>query len=180
MLVAGGADLDGIVPGVTHHGNDIGRWLIRQARDWTRLNPEQQHRLGELGVKPATRPRKEPAARTNEKAGAAMGSDAFTRGVTALQQYIQREKKTVVGRQHIDELPDGTPVRLGVFLSNQKTDATTSPTNNSRSSPTSGWPGPRSGAGQAVVIDFTVRSARSPGIWAAGVGQAARVRAFPR
>ncbi|MCX4538632.1 helicase associated domain-containing protein (plasmid) [Streptomyces sp. NBC_00841] len=39
----------------------------------------------------------------------------------ALQQYIAREGKTVVGRAHIEELPDGTTVRLGVFLSNQKT-----------------------------------------------------------
>jgi hypothetical protein len=42
------------------------------------------------------------------------------RGVAALAQYIQREGKTVVGRQHVEELPDGTSVRLGVFLSNQK------------------------------------------------------------
>jgi hypothetical protein len=26
----------------------------------------------------------------------------------------------VVGRQHVEELPDGSSVRLGVFLSNQK------------------------------------------------------------
>ncbi|WP_327129994.1 hypothetical protein [Streptomyces sp. NBC_01727] len=38
----------------------------------------------------------------------------------ALRQYIQREGRTVVGRQHIEELPDGTTVRLGVFLSNHK------------------------------------------------------------
>ncbi|MFF7581289.1 hypothetical protein ACFZBE_41290 [Streptomyces sp. NPDC008061] len=31
------------------------------------------------------------------------------------------QKKTVVGRGHVEELPDGTSVRLGVFLSNQKT-----------------------------------------------------------
>ncbi|MFF7581159.1 helicase associated domain-containing protein [Streptomyces sp. NPDC008061] len=58
--------------------------------------------------------------RTNAKAEAAESSDAFTRGVAALQQYIQREKKAVVGRGHLEELPDGTSVRLGVFLSNQK------------------------------------------------------------
>ncbi|MFE7327876.1 helicase associated domain-containing protein [Streptomyces sp. NPDC057565] len=39
----------------------------------------------------------------------------------ALQQYIQREGKPVVARQHVEELPDGTTVRLGIFLSNQKT-----------------------------------------------------------
>ncbi|WP_191134026.1 hypothetical protein [Streptomyces sp. col6] len=42
------------------------------------------------------------------------------RGVQALQQYITREGKTTVGRQHIEQLPDGTSVRLGVFLSNHK------------------------------------------------------------
>ncbi|MFE7245229.1 helicase associated domain-containing protein [Streptomyces sp. NPDC057580] len=48
-------------------------------------------------------------------------SDAFTRGITALQQYIAREEKIVVGRADVEELPDGTSVRLGIFLSNQKT-----------------------------------------------------------
>ncbi|WP_406415257.1 helicase [Streptomyces sp. NBC_00873] len=95
------------------------RWLARQARDWAQLNPEQQQRLAALGVKPAARPQK-TAAQTNTKAGATKGADAFTRGVAALAQYIQREEKTVVGRQHVEELPDGTSVRLGVFLSNQK------------------------------------------------------------
>ncbi|MCX5315935.1 helicase associated domain-containing protein [Streptomyces sp. NBC_00154] len=118
-LLAGGAGLEEIVPGVTHHGDDIGRWLIRQRRDWVRLNPEQQHRLDEAGVKPAVRHQK-AAARTNAKAEATKGSDAFQRGVAALQRYIQREGKTVVGRQHVEDLPDGTSVRLGVFLSNHK------------------------------------------------------------
>ncbi|MFE7331424.1 Helicase associated domain protein [Streptomyces sp. NPDC057565] len=119
-LLAGGAGLEEIVPGVTHRGDDIGRWLARQVRDWARLNPEQQRRLGEVGVKPAVRAQK-TSARTNTKAGAGKGSDAFTRGVAALAQYIAREEKTVVGRQHVEELPDGTTVRLGVFLTNQKT-----------------------------------------------------------
>ncbi|MET8404555.1 helicase associated domain-containing protein [Streptomyces sp900116325] len=107
------------LPGVTHRGDDIGRWLARQVRDWAQLNPEQQHRLDEVGVKPAALPQK-TAARTNTKAGTGKGSDAFTRGVAALRQYIQREKKTVVGQQHVEELPAGTTVKLGVFLSNHK------------------------------------------------------------
>ncbi|MFE9967413.1 helicase associated domain-containing protein [Streptomyces sp. NPDC005525] len=119
LVLAGGAGLEEIVPGVTHRGDDIGRWLARQVRDWARLNTEQQRRLGEVGVKPAARPQK-ATARTNTKAGASKSSDAFTRGVAALQQYIAREGKHVVGRQHVEELPDGTSVRLGVFLSNQK------------------------------------------------------------
>ncbi|WP_323181300.1 hypothetical protein [Streptomyces sp. NBC_00154] len=44
----------------------------------------------------------------------------LTRGVVARQQYIAREGKHVVGRGHVEELPDGTTVRSGVFLSNQK------------------------------------------------------------
>ncbi|MFE7708337.1 helicase associated domain-containing protein [Streptomyces sp. NPDC057486] len=118
-LLAGGAGLDEIVPGVTHRGDDIGRWLTRQVRDWTHLNPEQQHRLGETGMKPAVRAQK-TSARSVPKTGATKGSDPFTRGIMALQQYIQREEKTVVGRAHVEELPDGTTVRLGVWLSNQK------------------------------------------------------------
>jgi hypothetical protein len=119
VLLTGGADLEEIVPGVTHRGDDIGRWTARQARDWAGLTPEQQRRLGEFGVEPAARPQK-ASTRSGSKAAADKGSDAFTRGVAALQQYIQREEKTVVGRQHVEELPDGTSVRLGVFLSNQK------------------------------------------------------------
>ncbi|WP_405691481.1 Helicase associated domain protein [Streptomyces sp. NBC_00057] len=87
-----------------------------------RLNPEQQHRLDELDVKPTARPQKAPArtsVKTGEGKGAARGTEAFQRGVAALKQYIAREGRTVVGRQHTEELPDGTSVRLGVFLSNQ-------------------------------------------------------------
>ncbi|MFE7245373.1 helicase associated domain-containing protein [Streptomyces sp. NPDC057580] len=118
-LLEAGGKLEEILPGITYRGDDIGRWTVRQARDWARLNPEQQRRLGELGVKPAVRAQK-TSARTSVKTGVEKGSDAFTRGVAALAQYIQREGKTVVGRQHVEQLPDGTFLRLGVFLSNQK------------------------------------------------------------
>ncbi|WP_326793860.1 helicase associated domain-containing protein [Streptomyces sp. NBC_00841] len=120
VLLAAGGTLDEILPGVTYRGDDIGRWLARQVRDWARLNTEQQRRLGELGVRAAARP---SAARVPRPArtGAGGGADAFQRGVQALTQYIAREGKTVVGRQHVEELPDGTTVRLGVFLTNQKT-----------------------------------------------------------
>ncbi|MFE7328167.1 helicase associated domain-containing protein [Streptomyces sp. NPDC057565] len=119
-LLEDGGTLDEILPGVTYRGDDIGRWLARQTRDWTRLNPEQQHRLDELGAKPAVRPQK-TAARTNAKTGATKGSDAFQRGVTALQQYVQREGTTVVSRAHVERLPDGTEHRTGIWISNQKT-----------------------------------------------------------
>ncbi|MEV8312465.1 helicase associated domain-containing protein, partial [Streptomyces flavidovirens] len=121
LLEAGGT-LEDIQPlgGVTYRGDDIGRWLARQQRDWGRLNEEQQHRLVELGVKPTERPHKASAG-TIAKTGAAKGSEAFTRGVAALRQYIAREARTVVPRGHTEILENcGTPVRLGVWLSNQK------------------------------------------------------------
>jgi hypothetical protein len=119
-LLEAGAALEEIVPGVTHRGDDIGRWLASQTRDWARLNEEQQRRLDELGVRPAVRAQKASARTSVKTAGVGEGCDAFTRGVAALQQYIQREGKTMVGRQHVEQLPDGTSVRLGVWLSNQK------------------------------------------------------------
>ncbi|WP_326615380.1 Helicase associated domain protein (plasmid) [Streptomyces scopuliridis] len=118
-LLEAGAGLEEVQPGVTYRGDDIGRWTARQARDWQQLTDGQRERLSNLGVKPAVRHHK-AFAPGRAKAEAGKRSDAFTRGVMALQQYIEREGKTVVGRQHVEELPDGTSVRLGVFLSNQK------------------------------------------------------------
>ncbi|MFB6579442.1 helicase associated domain-containing protein [Streptomyces sp. NPDC056402] len=48
-------DESAIVPGVTRHGDDIGRWLTTQRRNWDRLNEEQQRRLATLGVKKVRR-----------------------------------------------------------------------------------------------------------------------------
>ncbi|MFE3186430.1 hypothetical protein ACFXKR_37065 [Streptomyces violascens] len=44
-LLSDGALLTDNVPGVTWQGDDIGRWLTRQQRDFGRLNPEQQKQL---------------------------------------------------------------------------------------------------------------------------------------
>ncbi|MEU2027308.1 helicase associated domain-containing protein [Streptomyces sp. NPDC016469] len=120
-LLNAGNTLEDVQPGVTYRGDDIGRWVLRQTRDWTQLNAEQRRRLEELGVRPrAAAQGRKGAARGELKAGAGKGSQAFQRGVEALRQYIAREGKTTVGRQHVEELPDGTSVRLGVFLSNHK------------------------------------------------------------
>ncbi|GHD96130.1 helicase [Streptomyces naganishii JCM 4654] len=113
--------LPDIQPGVAFEGDDLGRWLVRQrdASTWVQLSGEQQKRLRELGVEPAERP---AAATVDGRAGKAVGkaSAAFQRGLAGLAQYIAREGKTVVGRGHVEELPDGTVIKLGVFLSNQK------------------------------------------------------------
>ncbi|MEU6555378.1 hypothetical protein ABZ915_34735 [Streptomyces sp. NPDC046915] len=48
-------------------------------------------------------------------------SAGFERGCTALAQHWERTGTVGPGRAHIETLPDGTPVKLGVFLSNTKT-----------------------------------------------------------
>ncbi|MEU6556272.1 Helicase associated domain protein [Streptomyces sp. NPDC046915] len=107
--------LPDIAPGILMDGDDIGRWLQQQRHNWTELSEEQQQRLTKLGVTPAEAPSPTPATSRSSKA-----QQAFQRGLTALTQYIQREGRTVVGRAHIEELPDGSAIKLGVFLSNQK------------------------------------------------------------
>ncbi|MCX5318055.1 helicase associated domain-containing protein [Streptomyces sp. NBC_00154] len=117
-LLAAGGTLDEILPGVTHHGDDIGRWTARQVRDWAQLNPEQQHRLGEMGVKPAVRPRKEPA-KAGTASGSGKGGAAFQKGLEALAQYVERES-AMPGRSHVEVLADGTEHRTGIWIGNQK------------------------------------------------------------
>lgn len=120
-LLDDGALLTSIMPGVTYRGDDIGRWLTRQRRDFARLNAEQQERLAKLGVQPAAvRARTAPAA---GGAKTARGEEAFTRGLKALAQYVQREQRTVVPRRHTELITVGGQdhdVRLGVWVSNQK------------------------------------------------------------
>ncbi|MFI6689346.1 helicase associated domain-containing protein [Streptomyces sp. NPDC050485] len=51
------------------------------------------------------------------------GTEAFRRGLAAFTQYVQREQRTVVPRQHTEQITiDGHDhdVRLGVRVSNQK------------------------------------------------------------
>jgi hypothetical protein len=109
-----GGHLPDIAPGVLYEGDDLGKWLQRQCRSWAELSEGQQQRLTALGVTPAEPPALASAAKGTGK------PSAFQRGLAALTQYIQREGRTVVGRAHIEELPDGSAIRLGVFLSNQK------------------------------------------------------------
>ncbi|WP_406510940.1 helicase associated domain-containing protein [Streptomyces sp. NBC_00212] len=45
-----------IAPGVTFDGDDLGRWLTQQTRDWHKLTAGQRERLSGLGVQPAPRP----------------------------------------------------------------------------------------------------------------------------
>ncbi|WP_392900984.1 Helicase associated domain protein [Streptomyces sp. LN699] len=118
QILADGTRLADVVPGVTLHGDDIGRWLTTQQRDWDRLNAEQQARLGKLGLKKATRARKDPAkAAVASRPG--KGGEAFQKGVEALAQYIAREGRPP-GRGIVEVLPDGSEHRTGIWYANTK------------------------------------------------------------
>ncbi|MFD3472251.1 Helicase associated domain protein [Streptomyces sp. NPDC058682] len=122
QLLAEGARLTAIVPGVTRHGDDVGRWLATQRRDWDRLNEEQQHRLAELGVTKAPRARK-AAPKTAAASGPRAGGTAIQKGLEALQQYVARTGSVTVPRGHVEAVVvDGEEhaVRLGIWLTNTK------------------------------------------------------------
>ncbi|MCX4740865.1 DEAD/DEAH box helicase [Streptomyces antibioticus] len=107
-----------VLPGVTIHGMDIGRWLARQRQHdvWQGLSAGQRERLEQLGIVPLPpeAERQAPATTSNGASG------AFEQGVAALAQYRARTGTVTVPRGHVERLEDGTEVRLGVFLSNAR------------------------------------------------------------
>ncbi|MFJ5812275.1 helicase associated domain-containing protein [Streptomyces sp. NPDC093093] len=106
-----GTALDDVAPGVTVHSDDVGPRPATQCRDRDRerLSAEQRERLAHLGATAAPKP-VEPRS----------GGNAFDRGVEALAQYAACEGRVVVPWAHTEELPNGTAVRLGVWLSNTR------------------------------------------------------------
>ncbi|MFJ4467793.1 Helicase associated domain protein [Streptomyces sp. NPDC089424] len=106
-----------VLPGVTVYGMDIGRWLHKNRRHsvWQTLTDGQRALLERLGVTPSS---PEPDAPAPARAAA---PSAFERGVAALAQYKSRTGAVgPVSRSHIEILPDGTQVKLGVWLSNTR------------------------------------------------------------
>ncbi|MFG2631817.1 Helicase associated domain protein [Streptomyces sp. NPDC048473] len=107
-----------VLPGVTVHGMDAGKWLQRQ-RDhtmWHSLMPEQRERLEKLGIRPLPAAPKETPAKPR-------GLGTFERGVAALRQYIAREGTHTVGRSHVERIvlqDQEHHVKLGVWISNTK------------------------------------------------------------
>ncbi|MFI9461106.1 DEAD/DEAH box helicase [Streptomyces xiamenensis] len=113
-----------VPPGVTVHGMDIGKWLAKQRKPevWGALSQEQRKRLVAVGVTPPTPAPEAPPVkpdRPTKPAVAPLG--AFERGITALTQYKTREGTVTVPRSHVEALPDGSEVKLGVWVMNQKT-----------------------------------------------------------
>ncbi|WP_432038637.1 Helicase associated domain protein [Streptomyces cucumeris] len=106
-----------VLPGFTLHGMDVGKWLARQRKPevWAALAEGQRERLEAVGVVPLAREPEAPA----KSSTAALG--AFERGIAALAQYKDRTGSVgTVSRSHVEVLPDGAEVKLGVFLSNTK------------------------------------------------------------
>nr|WP_026328135.1 DEAD/DEAH box helicase [Streptomyces sulphureus] len=118
-----GTTLNDIRPGHTIDGEDLGTWLHAQRQRWEHLVPGQQERLTALGVTP------QPAAPTGPKTTAAPSGGAraaaWERGRAAAEQYRNRHGTlTGVPRHHIETIHDTDgehPVKLGVWLSNQRT-----------------------------------------------------------
>jgi Helicase associated domain len=129
-LLAGGAALADVVPGVTVRGEDAGRWLQRQREHavWVRLSDGQREKLTGIGVEPLPAPVPQKAVK-----GRAGALGAFERGLAALRLYKAREGHLRVPRGHVEVLEDGAAdgsgedaaqrveVKLGVWISNTKT-----------------------------------------------------------
>ncbi|MFJ1975236.1 Helicase associated domain protein [Streptomyces sp. NPDC087903] len=105
-------------PGVTVNGLDVGAWLTKQRQPavWASLAEAQRERLEQLGITPLA-PTPEPELPAKPPATPV---SAFEKGVAALTQYKVREGSVKVPRAHTERLEDGTEVRLGVWVMNQK------------------------------------------------------------
>ncbi|MEU2415969.1 Helicase associated domain protein [Streptomyces sp. NPDC048209] len=108
-----------VLPGLTVHGMDIGKWLAQQRKPevWQALHDGQRERLEQLGITPLA-----PELEASAKPSTAPVS-AFERGVAALAQYKTRTGSLTVPRAHEERiLVDGQEhlIKLGVFLSNSK------------------------------------------------------------
>jgi hypothetical protein len=70
------ATLAEILPGVTLHGQDVGKWLAKQAQHavWKALMPEQRERLEQLGVVPVAAPALPSAKGAGGASGASSGA----------------------------------------------------------------------------------------------------------
>lgn len=76
--------------------------------------------LVQLGVRPPEKPASVPAKARPRRASGGARAGAVERGLAALAQYAAREGTVVMARSWSEELPDGTSVRLVVWLSNVK------------------------------------------------------------
>jgi hypothetical protein len=109
-------DHSDVLPGFTVHGMDVGKWLAKQRQHtvWAGLMDGQRELLEAVGVVPLSPEQADPVKAPKKAVS------AFDKGVAALAQYKAREGSVKVPRAHVEALPDGSEVKLGVFLSNSK------------------------------------------------------------
>ncbi|SCF66282.1 helicase associated domain-containing protein [Streptomyces sp. Ncost-T10-10d] len=100
-----------IEPGHMIAGEDTGSWLARQRLDWDILHAEQRRLLAGLGATPGDGGVQEEERVTQD--------GKFTRNLAAAAAYAQREGHLNVPRKHV-EITDGTEIRLGIWISNQR------------------------------------------------------------
>ncbi|RZE85468.1 DEAD/DEAH box helicase [Streptomyces albidoflavus] len=108
-----------LLPGVTVHGMDVGKWLARQRRHevWTGLLDGQRQLLEALSIQPTEQTGQSARTAVRPRGG------AFARGLAALRQFREREGHVWVPRQHVEHFDDGQEVKLGIWLSNIKSPA---------------------------------------------------------
>ncbi|WP_312845911.1 Helicase associated domain protein [Streptomyces sp. WAC05292] len=100
-----------VAPGHMTAGEDIGVWCARQRAAWDTLGPEQRRLLAALGMTPDTGGTPATSRVTQD--------DSFRRNLAAAQAYSQREGNLNIPRKHV-EILDGREIRLGVWISNQR------------------------------------------------------------
>ncbi|MFI9176378.1 helicase associated domain-containing protein [Streptomyces lincolnensis] len=108
-----------VLPGFTVHAMDIGKWLARQRKPevWQALHDGQRERLERLGI---TQLAAEPEVPAKASPTSVAPAGAFEKGVAALAQYKARTGSVTVPRGHVETLEDGSEVKLGVWIMNQK------------------------------------------------------------
>ncbi|KPH99330.1 helicase-associated protein [Actinobacteria bacterium OV450] len=107
-----------LAPGHTSHGEDLGQWCARQRAAWGTLDPERRRLLTALGMTPDTD--------GTPDAKRVAQDDNFRRNLSAAQTYAQREGHLNVPRKHVEAL-DGAEIKLGVWISNQRSRRTNLP-----------------------------------------------------
>ncbi|WP_424210715.1 Helicase associated domain protein [Streptomyces sp. BI20] len=101
--------------GVVAQGEDLGVWVAAQRAGWDRLSEPQQRLLErELGMDPDGSG--EAGARSAGRGHAARWLTSWE----AARAFRDREGHLRVPRGHVERAPEGGPVRLGVWVANQR------------------------------------------------------------
>ncbi|MFI1304042.1 DEAD/DEAH box helicase [Streptomyces sioyaensis] len=111
---------------VVRQGEDLGRWVTSTRLGWDGLSTVQQWMCEHvLGIEPAAEDEK-PKPRTSQ-------ADKWTAHLAAARQFYEREGHLRVPRKHVETITVGgdhgdqeeRPLRLGVWISNQRSRAAT-------------------------------------------------------